>query len=239
MTSSERYPGISLRRACPVAVSLAAHLVLVLAWLHFGRPEPVIEETPRTLSVLLLPRPASAPPSLLPPGPATPARKPHRTPGPATERLRTNPVAPSQPEQPSTVLTVPASDSAKPSAWDILNAARQDIRNSRNARTGKMEALRQGDGKWTRFEERMAAAHVDRSPEPVTESYTAPDGLTYYRTRVGDKVVCRKTGSSGPPAPWRSEEAIRAGAGSMATLDVGNSAGTTLCPGGKRDWVRN
>lgn len=239
MTFSERYPGGNLSKAWPVAVSLAAHVALVLAWLHFGRPEPVIDETPRTLSVLLLPRPAPAPPSLLPPDRVTPAKQPRRTHGPATEPSRTGPVAPSQPEQPAAVLAVPASASAKPSAWEILNAARQDIRNSRNARTGKMEALRQGDSKWTRFEERIADAHVDRSPGPVTESYTAPDGLTYYRTRVGDKVVCRKTGSTGPPAPWRSEEAIRAGAGSMATLDVGNSAGTTLCPGGKRDWVRN
>jgi hypothetical protein len=239
MTSSERYPGGTVRKAWPLAVSLAAHLVLVLAWLHFGGKERVPDDTPRALSVLLLPKPQQAPPPVLAPERETPAKS-NRARKSAAATLRASPVAPSQPAQPSPSLPAPVPASLKPSAWDILNAAKQDIRKgSGEARPGKLGVPVQGDSKWDRFEDRVASAHIDRSPGPVTESYTAPDGLTYYRTRVGGKVVCTKTGSTGPPAPWRSEADIRAGAGSMATLGVGNSAGTTLCPGGKRDWVRN
>jgi hypothetical protein len=238
MTSSERYPGGGLRRAWPLAVSLAAHVVLVLAWLHFGKTERLVDEAPRTLSVLLLPKAAPTPPAITQPDKkvATSSRRP---PPAAARALPATPVVPSLPAQPVLALPAPA-PAAAPSALDILDAARQDIRkNGVGARGGKPGAPLQADGKWNRFADRLAGARVDDSRGPVTESYVSPDGQVMYRTRSNGKVACRKTGSTGPPAPWRSEEAIRAGAGSMATLGVANSAGGTLCSEGKRDWVRN
>jgi hypothetical protein len=240
MTSSERYPGGALRKAWPLAVSLAAHVLLVLAWIYFGARERIPDDPPRALSVLLLPVPAhTSPPDLAPvhERPSEPDRPPER----ATVARQASPAAPSQPAQPTPGLSVPApAATTAPSAWDILNAAKQDIRKSGGeARPGKGEALRQGDGKWSRFEERLAGAHVDPSPVPVTESYTSPDGQAYYRTRAGKSVACRKTGSTGPPAPWRSESGFGSTAAQAATLGVANSAGGTLCPEGKRDWVRN
>jgi hypothetical protein len=237
MTQVAPYRGANLGWTWPLAVSLAAHALLVSWWLHSGARGRAPDDTPRTLSVLLLPRPAPPP---------APVIAPRRAPAPGPRGLQRQvaqaPAAlPAARPQPDGALPAPRPQVpavAGPSAWDILDAARQDMRKGGiEPPRSKAGALRQQDSAWTRFQEGVAAAHVDPTPGPVTESYTAADGLMYYRTRVGGKVVCRKTGSTGPPAPWRGDEAVRAGAGSAATLDVGNSAGTTLCPEGKRDWA--
>lgn len=48
-----------------------------------------------------------------------------------------------------------------------------------------------------RLRRNLEDAHV----EPVTgvqqDSYTAPDGVIIYRTRVGRRTVCRRSGSVG------------------------------------------
>jgi hypothetical protein len=235
MTFSERYPGGNLKQAWPLAVSLAAHVLLVLAWPHFGARQPVPDETPRALSVLLLPKPAPAP-TAVPPPEKDSAAKPQGTQGSVSELSAPRALVPTKPADTSNAVPAPVATATEPSAWDIVDKAKQDIRKGAlGSFAGKKGVEWKRDSKWSRFEEALAAAHIDRSRGPVTETYTSPDGQVFYRTRSGGKVVCRKSGSTGPPAPWRSEEAIRAGAGSAATLGVANSAGTTLCPESPRD----
>lgn len=228
-----------MRKAWPLAVSLGVHALLVLAWPQFGERRSVPDETPRPFSLLLFPKLQGAPaPLALPKAEALPHTRNRRAPLDDSVPARRIDLA-------AAVSPAPAAPSAQapaagtPSAADILSAAKQSIASIDHALGGTKAALLQrGDSAWGRFEQGVESAHVERSRTKSVESYTAPDGEMYYRIRVGDNVVCRKTGSVGPPAPWRSDEAIRAGAGSAATLGVGGSAGYVLCPGAERDWVR-
>jgi hypothetical protein len=233
--------GVAKRRAWPLVVSLAVHALLVLAWLHFGAREGVPDERPRPYSLLLFPKLQGTPaPLALPKAQTLPrTRSRHAAPDDIAPARRADPATPVflSPEPASPSAQPPAA--AAPSAADILNAAKRSIAGiDRELRGAKAGVLQPGDSAWGRFERSVESAHVESSRTKSVESYTSPDGETYYRIRVGDKVVCRKTGSVGPPAPWRSDEATRAGAGSVATLGVAGSAGYVLCPGSARDWVR-
>lgn len=242
MTPGERYPGAGLRRAWPLAVSLAVHVVLLLLWLHFGGRVQVTDDTPQALSVLLLPRPAQPPAPAIEPSTREPEPEKHSTRKPAAIAPETTQSTPPTPESAAPVPAVPAPAAVAtvpgPTALDILNAAKQQVRKGEAAPRASKGAALQASGKWSRFESLMAEARTDKSPGPVTEMYTAPDGQVFYRTRVNGKVTCRKSGSTGPPAPWRSEGAIAAGAGREATLGVANSAGDTLCPDTDPGFIR-
>lgn len=225
--------GALRRHAWPVAVSLAAHVLLLLAWLHWGGRTRLPADAPQAFSMLLFPQRAPPPPAA---APAT--QPPRRAPGQhaAPERRPVFVPASAAASAPAPErLAAPAASTAA-----ILEGARRDIgRIDRELRGAAPGVPLQADTASGRLGRAIDAAHIDSSRTQSLESYTSPDGETYYRIRMGDKVVCRKTGSSGPPAPWRSDEAIRAGAGSQATLGVGGSAGYVLCPGSARDWVRH
>jgi hypothetical protein len=243
MSAPLRYPGRPLRHAWPLAVSLGVHLLLVLAWLQFGAKVRLPVEAPQPLTVLLLPRPAPQPlrddPPLPAPAPHA-AHVPKPAPGAAASRPAPGPAAPAAQAPPPAVIALPAPpapSASRPSAADILAAARQDIgKIDREVRGNKAAPLRAADSAWTRFEQRVDNAHIERGPAPVTEAYTAPDGVTYYRTKVGNSYVCRKTGTGDPSSTWKNDREIHAN--SLSTLGMGQTAGVVLCPESDRGWVR-
>lgn len=221
------------------------HTLLIVLWVRHHDLRPVAAETPEPLSVLLLPtRPA---PAAKPPETVPDKRKDEHPGRPAAAAVAPATIAPAAPQAAAPKETQPESPPA-PSAAQILEDSRQDI-----GKIGRELRAQDGvsplrarpappvlkpSGKWSRFAQQLEDAHIDRSPNIVTEEYTSPDGRVLYRTRTGNKVVCRQSGSPGPPATWRSEEAVRAGAGSKSTLGVGNSAGDVLCPESDRDWKK-
>jgi hypothetical protein len=140
------------------------------------------------------------------------------------------------------VVQEPAPAPARPSAAEILAAARRDIgKFDREPSGGKLgtaqgRELRPGESTWERFGQRVADAKIDHAPAPNREAYTAPDGQTYYRTRVGNKYECRKTGTLDPSSTWKNDREMHVN--SMSTLGMGGTAGLVDCPGSERDWKR-
>ncbi len=222
------------RRWWPLAVSLAVHALLVGLWLRHADLRPVSPEKPETLSVLVLAAPRPVP--LLPP---TVERK-------KTDDKHAKPAAPvalpppvaAAPPVPQQVVEMPAATtSPRPSTADILESARRDIGKLSHEKGGKLGGeLRAKDSAWDRFGQRVSDAHIERSPSPARESYTSPDGQTYYRTKVGDRYYCRKTGTLDPSSTWKTGAEMHAN--NMSTLGMGGTAGLVLCPGSERDWKR-
>ncbi|GAB3414145.1 hypothetical protein NX774_08440 [Massilia agilis] len=221
------------KRRWPLVVSLAVHALLAGAWLHSAsRPAPG-EEARREFTVLLLPKPPAA-------------RTPAPLPSPERDGRRKQAIAAAvsaraTPAEPAPVTAEPAPITSPapvaPSARDILAAARRDVgKIDRDLRGKSGGAMKLENG--NRFERAIAAAHVDDSRTGSLEEYTGPDGQVLYRKRVGDRVSCRQSGSVGAPAPWRSEEQVRAGAGSAKTLGMSGEAGETLCSDIVRDWKK-
>jgi hypothetical protein len=236
MLGSGRGDVLMRRQAWPLAVTLGAHAVLALLWLNGTHKPRPLEEEPRRLMVLLLPKAAPVKPPVAPPRTVRPnAHKPGAAPRPL------EPVA-VQPQRPANLpSTTPLQPEAitppHPSAAAILDSARRDIgKIDRELRGKHPNVLGNTDTPWRRFEQAVAGAHNDTAL--AEDSYTSPDGTVVYRRRMGHKTVCRKTGSVGPPAPWRSEGAILAGAGRQATLDVGGEAGDFLCPESDPGWKK-
>jgi hypothetical protein len=230
------------RQAWPLAASLAAHVVLAVLWLNgTHKPRPP-EEEPRRLMLVLLPKTAPLKPPVAPPEPQS-TRRPSEHQKNATARPPEAVAV--QPQQPVNVAPDPALparepeaiSTSHPSATAILDGARRDIgKIDRELRGKHPNLLGKTDTPWGRFEQALAGAHGDST---LTEdSYTSPDGTVVYRRRMGRKTVCRKTGSVGPPAPWRSEGAILAGAGRQSTLGVGGEAGDFLCPESDPGWKK-
>ncbi|MGZ5198465.1 MAG: hypothetical protein ACXWC4_01755 [Telluria sp.] len=228
------------RRWWPLTVSLAVHALLVGLWVRHADLRPVPPDAPEPLSVLVLAAPL---PQRRPPEPPAASTKPdEKTVKRHAPVALPAPVATAPEPPPVAAATVVAPDpapvAARPSAADILAEARRDIgKFDREARGGKLgAALRPRESAWDRFGQRVADAHIERGPAPVTESYTSPDGGTYYRTRVGDRYYCRKTGTLDPSSTWKTGAEMHAN--SMSTLGMGGTAGLVLCPGSERDWKR-
>jgi hypothetical protein len=237
-------PGGQRRQVWPFAVSLAVHALLLLAWLGRPAPPPPADGQPQRLSVLLFPARPAPPASAAPVAPRQHSRREqpaaqarpssrHDTAAadPANTTLADTPPA-------NTVPGAPASAAPpQPSAAEILADARREIAHLAREPGGKRAgALRPGDSAWSRFERGVADAHVERAPAPVTEAYTSPDGTTYYRTRVGNSYVCRKTGTGDPSSTWKNDREIHTN--SMSTLGMGGTSGVVLCPESDRDWKR-
>jgi hypothetical protein len=228
------------RRWWPVAVSLVVHVLLIGLWLRHSDLRPVAPERPEPLTVLVLPAPVALP---SPPQPKPAERKKpdekHARPS-APVALPPLAATPNVPPQPSVSPEPQAASTPHPSTADILDSARRDIgKLSREASGGKLGGkpggeLRARDSAWDRFGQRVADAKIDHSPAPNREAYTSPDGLTYYRTRVGDHYECRKTGTLDPSSTWKNGREMQAN--SMSTLGMGGTSGLVLCPGSERDW---
>jgi hypothetical protein len=216
-----------------LVVTLAAHVVLALLWLNGAhKPRPRDEET-RWMSVLLLPK-------AMPMKAQAPLPEPQRRVLPNERESASQRPPQAITVQPATT-TAPAREpeaiTARPSAADILDSARHDIgKIDREMRGKKPDVLGRTDTPWGRFEQALGGAHKETAL--AEDSYTSPDGTVVYRRRKNGKSVCRKTGSVGPPATWRSEGAILAGAGRQATLDVGGEAGDFLCPDSDPGWKK-
>jgi hypothetical protein len=226
------------RRWWPLAVSLAVHALLVGLWVRHVDLRPVAPEAPEHLTVLVIPAPVLRPPPEPTPAPRNKkdekARRSH-VPVVAGTPLAVAPVQPPAPLPSAAATPQPA----RLSAADILDSARHDIgKLSRDAGGGKLGGgeLRAQESAWDRFGQRVADAHVESARSPSTDHYTSPDGQTYYRTKVGSKYYCRKTGSLDPSSTWKTGAEMHAN--SMSTLGMGGTAGLVLCPGSERDWKR-
>lgn len=236
------------RRWWALLVSLVVHSLLIVLWVRHADLRPVAAETPEPVMMYLLPvrpTPASTPPETVPDKrkeerQATRAAVPVSAVAPAH--------SPTPAQQPAAPAAVQAEIPASPSAGQILEDSRHDLgkigRELRAQDTVSPLRARPGppqlkpSGKWSRFAQMVEGAHRENPSAIVTEEYTSPDGRTLYRVRHGNQVVCRQSGSPGPPTTWRSEEAVRAGAGSKSTLGMQNSAGDVLCPDSDRDWQK-
>jgi hypothetical protein len=232
------------RRWWPLAVSLAVHALLIGLWLKRADLRPLAPAVPEPLSVFLVPAPRALP---VPPVPERTARaKPDsKKPGPSPNAAGPRAMPPVEARAPVEAMTPepgPVAPTA-PSAADVLQDGRHEV----GKITGQLRAedaisplrgkepgpLRRG-GKWARFADTLEAAHIDHSSVPNREAYTAPDGVTYYRTRVGNQYYCRKTGSLDPSSTWKTGDEMHAN--SMSTLGMGGTSGLVLCPGSERDW---
>jgi hypothetical protein len=236
-------PGNAARHAGTVGLilSVALHLLLLLAWQHRPRPVALDDDAPPTLSVRLLPRPAPLP------APA-PRQAPRST---SAQRANSHPAAPPVPlpapaasartvTDAATAAAPPEAPSAPagPSAADILAVGKREAgRIDRELRAGKPGVPEVADTPWGRFRQALAAAHKDRSHTMAMDSFEGPDGTTIYRFRRGDKVYCRSTGGVAAPSSGRSDGAILAGAGSLDNIGFSSMAGAVPCPTGNRGWT--
>jgi hypothetical protein len=212
----------------PLALTLGLHLLIALAWL--ARPAPPSDAGAEVMSVLVrVPAPA-----LLPkPVPLPPTRMRHRDePVHVPSALATALAIPSAPTDPAPSIPVPSS---APTSSELLARARQQAGAiDRELRDGKPAAPLSVSGAQGRLERGIARAFVDRSHTAVMDIYTSPDGEVTYRMRMGDKVLCRKSGSVAPGLEY-SEGARLAGAGSAGSA---TTAGFVPCPTADVAWKR-
>jgi len=75
---------------------------------------------------------------------------------------------------------------------------RQAGRIDRELRGGKSGVPDEPDTPMGRFRRGLEAAHIDRSMSVHFDTYTSPDGTIYYRKRIGNSVICRRSGNIGP-----------------------------------------
>jgi len=75
---------------------------------------------------------------------------------------------------------------------------RQAGRIDRALRNGKSGVPDEPDTPMGRFRRGLEAAHIDRSLGAHFDSYTSPDGTIYYRKRIGNSVICRRSGNIAP-----------------------------------------
>ncbi|GAB3439746.1 hypothetical protein NX773_15530 [Massilia solisilvae] len=220
------------KRHWPLVVSLAVHALLAGAWLHSASRPPAGEQARREFTVRLL----VTPPALRAPAPLPSPERDGRG-KPAIAAAVSARAAPAEVPVRAEPAPITSQAPVAPSAGDILAAARRDVgKIDRDLRGKSGGTMKMQDG--NRFERAIAGAHVDGSRTGSLEEYVGPDGEVLYRKRVGDRVSCRQSGSVGAPAPWRSENDIRAGAGSAKTLGMSGEAGETLCSDIARDWKR-
>lgn len=194
--------GPATRRRGVLAVTCAAHLLVLLLWMQHKRiplpPAPARVVTillqPDRARALRTPAPPRAPvpapvvPPLHPPAAALPAVP---APMPAPDTPATSP-APADAPEPS----APASTSP-PGGFTYSLAARQAGRIDRELRNGKPGVPTAADTASARFQRGLESAHVDRSMTIQTDTYTSPDGIVMYRYRTANGVRCRRAGGVG------------------------------------------
>jgi hypothetical protein len=225
------YPSEARRPSwTPLAVTLGLHLLIALAWL--ARPAPPPRDAGGEVMSVLVRVPAPAAAKLPKPVPLPPTKVRHRD---EPVHVPTAPALPT-PSSPidSVVPAIPAPSSA-PTASELLARARQQAGAiDRELRDGRPAAPLSASGAQGRLERGIGGAYIDRSRTVRTDSYTSPDGVVTYRMRVGDKVLCRKSGSVAPGLEY-SEGARLAGAGSAGSA---TTAGFVPCPTADVDWKR-
>ncbi|OON63349.1 hypothetical protein B0920_08140 [Massilia sp. KIM] len=236
-------PGLMGRRApaWPLALTIGAHLLLAWLWRTASGPPPAPDEQ-RVREFMLIPAPLSAPADArreraLPPLAARPLR-PREAGRRAATRTATEPQAITGPAPFPDAPAAPAArpmddppaqgDARAPGLAERARLAAGDA--DRALRENKPAELRAPEGGWSRFSERVAVAYKDHARTMTRESYTAPDGTTIYRFRIGNRVFCR-TGGSVKPVP-SALDYVRDRGGELQFDKLGGegTAGTIRCP---------
>jgi hypothetical protein len=186
---------VAPRPWAPLALTLGLHLLLVLAWL-MGARGGAAPEAPQRASTLVLVQPLSGP---------KPAPEPPRLPLPRS-RLPASiqpptPVAAapgSAPEPASAPPADPAPAAAEALPGDLLKSSRAMAgRIDRELRKGASPISAEPERKWERFAEAFAAARTSADRSVTLDSYTSPDGVIIYRTTIGGRSRCYRSGSVG------------------------------------------
>lgn len=82
--------------------------------------------------------------------------------------------------------------------FGLALSKRQAGRIDRALRNGRSGVPDEPDTPMGRFRRGLAAAHIDRSLSAHFDTYTSPDGTVYYRKRIGNMVICRRSGNIAP-----------------------------------------
>lgn len=236
-------PGRDPRRnSYALALTLGLHLLGVL-WLRQQRPLPPPAVGPQVVSILLqlpaartrhapAPAPARAPARVARPAPAQAAASPAPSPTPpaaaalpASIPATPTPLdalAPPQPAPADAASLARDPAVAAHGSFGLSVAKRQAGRIDRALRGGKSGVPVDADTPWARFQRGLEAAHIERSPSVIEDSYTSPDGVVIYRRRMGNRTSCYRTGGVGL---------------GVAGTRLANDAGPSDCPTGVT-WKR-
>ena len=216
--------GLPPRNRAALALIFGMHILALFAWMR-QRPAP-FPDTPRVVSILLrpsLPTVKPKPPEpvepgyprprsrSLPPavdffgGPPAPARSKTDASEPA---VTADPPAPASPppsaspledaHAPMTVQDAIREQKEADGGFGLALSKRQAGRIDRALRNGKSGVPDEPDTPMGRFRRGLEAAHIDRSLSVHFDTYTSPDGTIYYRKRIGNSVICRRSGNIAP-----------------------------------------
>ena len=218
--------GLPPRNRAALALIFGMHILALFGWMR-QRPAP-FPDTPRVVSILLRPslphaRPKPAEPvepgyprprsRHLPPvvdffgGPSVPAPAPAKAEASAPAVTPASPVpasslpSPSQLEEaraPMSVQDAIREQKEAEGGFGLGLSKRQAGRIDRALRNGRSGVPDEPDTPMGRFRRGLEAAHVDRSMSAHVDTYTSPDGTVYYRKRIGNMVVCRRSGNIAP-----------------------------------------
>jgi hypothetical protein len=183
----------------PLALTLGLHLLLVLAWLTGARGDRLPEAPQRAFTFVLVQPPARPKPApdLPPPLPLPRSHLPASTNIPRPVAAAPAVAASSQDAGPaSTPRADPAPEAALPG--ELLKSSRAMAgRIDRELRKGSSPISAEPERKWERFAEAFDAARTSGDRTVTLDSYTSPDGVIIYRTTIGGKSSCYRSGSVG------------------------------------------
>lgn len=153
------------------------------------QPRPSPAQRPPTLAPAQAEAPRTPPPQAAPvPPAATPP-----TPAPSIA----DPKAAPQPAPPDAATLARDPGSTAHGSFTLGLARTQVGRIDHELRGGKSGVPLEADTPWARFQRGLEAAHIDSSRSVSLDSYTSPDGVVIYREHIGDRYICRRTGSVG------------------------------------------
>ncbi len=216
--------GLPSRNRAALALIFGMHILALFAWMR-QRPAP-FPDVPRVVSILLrpsLPAVKPKPPEPVEPGyprprsrslppivdffgspPAPSASKPAASEPAITADAPSPAPSPSSASRledahaPMTVQDAIREQKDTEGGFGMALSKRQAGRMDRVLRKGKSGVPDEADTPMGRFRRGLEAAHIDRSLSVHFDSYTSPDGSIYYRKRIGNGVVCRRSGNIAP-----------------------------------------
>jgi hypothetical protein len=235
--------GFPSRNRAALALIFFMHMLALFAWLQ-QRPER-LPDVPRVVSFFLrpiAPRPEAAPVRPKPaasPKPASSGRERYVPaaadavdgPLPAQAPVQSAPAAPASPAGAAEPAPRLEDLHAAPTVQDAIRdqkaadggfaaglSRQQAGRIDRALRNGKSGVPDQPDTPMGRMRRGLEQAYNDRSTAVYEDSYTSPDGVVIYRKRIGNRSICRRSGSVSPLG--------------MRGMVMGNEAGDVPCPKG-------
>ena len=218
--------GLPPRNRAALALIFGIHILALFAWVR-QRPAP-FPDTPRVVTILLRPslpavkpkppepvepgyprpRSRSLPPAVDffggPPAPSKPeASKPAVTPAVTSDaQVPASPPSSASPLEdaraPMSVQDAIREQKEAEGGFGLALSKRQAGRIDRALRNGKSGVPDEPDTPMGRFRRGLEAAHIDRSLSVHFDTYTSPDGTIYYRKRIGNSVICRRSGNIAP-----------------------------------------